>query len=117
MNIVKIRAVKVDGYPRVAVRFFIRKTMEVTGNKSLRTIIAEAQFKAIIRSCGGNYLYERTIHQTPKYSYQCPKRKKIDFVVGLPNENGNSIFVYTATGVELKTSMGNLTENMYGRKQ
>lgn len=88
--------------------------METKGNKNADTIRLEEQFKSIIKARGGDYLHEFTIYQTPEESYQSPRRKRIDFVVGMPSEKGN-ILVYSSTGVELKTSVVDLIGSAYGK--
>lgn len=88
--------------------------MTVKGRKSFDTIIAEAQFKTAIKVLGGEYLYEKEIYKTPKNSYESPHPSFIDFVVGLPDKDGN-IMCFTGTGVELKTSMSDLKNSAYGK--
>ena len=61
-----------------------------------------------------NY-YELRLYLEHENSWQCAKKKQIDFVIGIPTEKGDSIFAASATGVELKTSMEDLANSQYGK--
>ena len=83
---------------------------KVKGKKGNKTIIAESQFKSIIKTLGGDYLYEYGFYIKPLHSYECPYHKIIDFVVMLNGDKDYQTFV----GVELKTDMADL-KGAYGK--
>lgn len=102
-----------DGYPQVALRFLFEVLALVKGKKSIKTIIAEEQFKAIIKAIGGEYKYEYVFFKKPSESYLTRHPNKIDFVVSLKHRDGGMSYRSFA-GVELKTSLYDL-RGAYGK--
>ena len=74
-------------------------------NKSIRSMTAEYQFRSIIRTMGGKYLYEYSFMKHPHSGLAV-----VDFVVGISGKGQDEDFITinSMTGVELKTTIGDL---------
>ena len=83
------------------------------GNKSVDTIILEKQFEAIIRTLGGDCLYEYKIFKRPTNSWEIARPFKVDFVVALRGKDGKPSYRSFA-GVELKNDIYDLSGS-YGK--